>query len=178
MEVDGEGMGEIDEREVSYLIKTIYTARQDIRRFRVNGETITYLILQKLLKQLYDPGRDSVPDYCIQVRLCQENITSKYVDDEFDFVTIGNEAELVEAFRIFSSKESLTSPLHLIVSGNTFLYQDDWVGKNSDLVAISDLFLEKFSALSLSDKDSKEHKSLTDSVEELTGRLAGIKLKG
>jgi hypothetical protein len=45
-------------------------------------------------------------------------------------------------------------------------------------VAISDLFLEKFSALSLSDK-SEEQVSLLDlAVEELTGKFSGIQLNG
>lgn len=58
----------MEEAGITYLLKTNYCERQDIRRFRVNTSRITYVALQKILKQLYDPqNKDEAVDYFLQV---------------------------------------------------------------------------------------------------------------
>ena len=57
----------MEESGVVYLLKTNYTERQDIRRFRVNSSGITYAALQKILKKLYDPKDEQNSDYFLQV---------------------------------------------------------------------------------------------------------------
>lgn len=54
---------------LTYLLKTNYTERQDIRRFRVNSGRITYQALQAMLKQLYDPNDCAVAGYFLQAHL-------------------------------------------------------------------------------------------------------------
>lgn len=98
-----------------------------------------------------------------------------------------NNADLQEAFRLFCEpKNNKPSPLHLIVSGKRLTVYAYSLGRNnkgqtSDLVAITDLFLEMFSGMSLEPKVSHTEKMAEEDdaeIEELMEKLSNVQLKG